>query len=89
MSNSTGSKRRGSGGAGDGVLVADGRTVARAILELHLDVPIYHAEVVGDHLVLYCFGGRTVAWRPGNKAEVEARAKAEGGSSSPALSKEM
>jgi hypothetical protein len=50
-------------------LVADGPTIARAILDLHLDVPVYNARVVGDRLELRLFGGKVAYWPPPDAEE--------------------
>jgi hypothetical protein len=55
-------------GGGD-PLVADGPTIARAILELRLDVPVYNARVVGDRLELRLFGGKVAYWPPADPVE--------------------
>jgi hypothetical protein len=49
-------------------LVADGPTIARAILDLHIDVPVFNARVVGDRLELRLFGGNVAYWPPPNPA---------------------
>jgi hypothetical protein len=43
-------------------IVADGPTIARAILDLHIDVPVFNARVVGDRLELRLFGGKVAYW---------------------------
>jgi hypothetical protein len=45
-------------------LVADKHTVARAILELHINVPVYSALVVGDRIELRLYGGKVAYWPP-------------------------
>jgi hypothetical protein len=50
-------------------LTADPHTIARAIRELHLNVPVYGAEVIhdpeaGDKLELRLFGGKVATWAP-------------------------
>jgi hypothetical protein len=45
-------------------IVADKQTVARAILELHINVPVYHARVVGDRIELRLYGGKVAYWPP-------------------------
>lgn len=40
----------------------DSATLARAIRELGINVPIYTTRVVGGRLELYCYGGQLLYW---------------------------
>jgi hypothetical protein len=43
---------------------ADKATIARALRELEINRPMYHARVVGGRLELRLYGGDVVYWPP-------------------------
>ena len=47
-----------------GLTQIDAATIARALLELQIDVPYYSVRLVGGRLEFALYGGRVVYWQP-------------------------